>query len=87
MIEDNLGAGVRLGGHTVDGVTYGVKNVVYGNTIKDNGFAGINAVVSTDFAMASLKPCILPRLEVASVTRYSSPRVEACFICLMRRTS
>lgn len=47
MIEDNVGAGVRLGGHTVDGYTYGVDNHVYGNTMKDNDFAGIKAVVST----------------------------------------
>lgn len=46
VIEDNVGAGVRLGGHTIDGYTYGVDNHVYGNTLEDNDFAGIKAVVS-----------------------------------------
>lgn len=46
LIEDNVGAGVRLGGHTVDGYTYGVDNDVYGNAMNDNEFAGIKAVVS-----------------------------------------
>ena len=32
-IYGNVGAGVRLGGHLVDGVQYGVENVVYGNII------------------------------------------------------
>jgi hypothetical protein len=33
---NNQGAGVRLGGHTVDGHFYGQGNQVYGNTFTDN---------------------------------------------------
>lgn len=45
-VEFNIGAGVRLGGHTVDNVTYGVDNGVYYNTLIDNAEAGIKALVS-----------------------------------------
>lgn len=38
---------MRLGGHTVDGYTYGVDNDVYGNAMYDNDYAGIKAVVSS----------------------------------------
>ena len=37
----HLGGGVRLGGHTIHNVLYGVNNVVYGNTIYNNASGGI----------------------------------------------
>jgi parallel beta-helix repeat protein len=42
----NKGAGVRLGGATVNGVTYGVNNNVYGNRIENNERGGIKIMVS-----------------------------------------
>ena len=44
-IYGNVGAGVRLGGHLVDGVQYGVENVVYGNVIYDNAAGGVKVMV------------------------------------------
>ncbi len=41
VVYDNLGVGVRLGGHVVNGVQYGVNNNVYFNTIRDNANGGI----------------------------------------------
>lgn len=40
-IYENIGAGIRFGGHTVDGYTYGLHNDAYGNIIYDNGSGGI----------------------------------------------
>jgi hypothetical protein len=37
----NKGAGVRIGGHEVDGHLYGVGNDVYGNVLQDNGAGSI----------------------------------------------
>lgn len=44
-IYGNIGAGVRLGGHFVDGLQYGVENEVYGNVIYDNAAGGIKVLV------------------------------------------
>ena len=44
-IHGGVGAGVRLGGHFVDGVQYGVDNEVYGNRISNNAAGGIKVVV------------------------------------------
>lgn len=44
----NLGAGVRIGGHTVDGHTFGVKNNVYGNKFFDNDAGTIKVQTGTD---------------------------------------
>ncbi len=44
-IYGNIGAGVRLGGHLVDGVQYGVDNLVYGNVIYGNEAGGIKVQV------------------------------------------
>lgn len=41
----NVGAGVRLGGHLVDGVQYGVDNEVYGNVIYGNDAGGVKIVI------------------------------------------
>lgn len=45
-IHGNIGAGVRLGGHLVDGVQYGVDNEVYGNLIYGNAAGGIKILVA-----------------------------------------
>ncbi|CAM9258533.1 unnamed protein product, partial [Scytosiphon promiscuus] len=45
-IEDADGAGVRLGGHLVNGYQYGVNNQVYGNTIRDCRHSGLKIMVS-----------------------------------------
>eukprot|EP00904_Undaria_pinnatifida_P005826 jgi/Undpi1/2373/HiC_scaffold_13.g05756.m3 len=39
------GAGVRLGGHVIDGFTYGVNNNVYGNNFDNNGVGSIKSMV------------------------------------------
>jgi len=44
-IHGSVGAGVRLGGHLVDGVQYGVDNLVYGNIITENDAGGIKVLV------------------------------------------
>ncbi len=46
-IYGNVGAGVRLGGHTVNGITYGTHNEVYGNHLFDNVAGGINITVAS----------------------------------------
>ncbi len=44
-IYANVGAGVRLGGHLVDGIQYGVDNEVYGNVIYSNEAGGVKIMV------------------------------------------
>lgn len=44
-IHGSVGAGIRLGGHLVDGVQYGVENQVYGNRIYSNEAGGVKIVV------------------------------------------
>ena len=44
-IHGSVGAGVRLGGHLVDGIQYGVDNQVYGNLIAGNQAGGIKILV------------------------------------------
>ena len=44
-IYGNVGAGIRLGGHQVNGVQYGVDNDVYGNIIYGNEAGGIKVMV------------------------------------------
>ena len=44
-IYGSIGAGVRLGGHLVDGIQYGVENEVYGNIIYGNEAGGIKIVI------------------------------------------
>lgn len=39
------GAGIRLGGHRVDGVQHGVENQIYGNIIYNNLAGGVKFVV------------------------------------------
>lgn len=41
--EQCTGAGIRLGGHVVDGFTYGVDNDVYGNHFESTGAGSIKA--------------------------------------------
>ncbi|CAM9145891.1 unnamed protein product, partial [Laminaria digitata] len=42
--ENCLGAGIRLGGHVIDGFTYGVDNHVYGNHFDNNDVGSIKAM-------------------------------------------
>lgn len=44
-VYGNVGAGIRLGGHMVDGIQYGVQNHVYGNIIYGNESGGIRFVI------------------------------------------
>ncbi|WP_020409708.1 DUF1565 domain-containing protein [Hahella ganghwensis] len=44
--HDNKGAGVRLGGNTVDGRQYGVNNQVYGNLLYNNAQAGVKLMAA-----------------------------------------
>ncbi|CBN76927.1 FirrV-1-B30 precursor [Ectocarpus siliculosus] len=41
--ENCLGGGIRLGGHEIDGITYGVDNHVYGNSFRETGDGSIKA--------------------------------------------
>lgn len=45
LVYDNLGVGIRLGGHKVDGVEYGKNNEVYNNALAHNQGGGVNIVV------------------------------------------
>ena len=45
-IHGSAGAGVRLGGHFVDGIQYGTGNLVYGNVVYDNVAGGIKVMVA-----------------------------------------
>ncbi len=45
QIYGNVGAGVRLGGHLVDGIQYGVENEVYGNLIQGNHAGGVKVMI------------------------------------------
>ena len=42
------GAGVRIGGHTIDGHTYGVNNEVYGNVFSDTEYASVKIETGKD---------------------------------------
>lgn len=44
-VENSAGAGFRLGGHTVDGITYGTDTEIYENTITDNQYGAIKVMV------------------------------------------
>ena len=44
-VHGSVGAGIRLGGHLVDGVQYGVENEVYGNLIYNNEAGGVKILV------------------------------------------
>ncbi|CAM9465330.1 unnamed protein product [Ectocarpus sp. 6 AP-2014] len=44
-IQDTDGAGVRLGGHIVDGIEYGADNQVYGNTMVDCRHSAVKVMV------------------------------------------
>ncbi|MEZ4731645.1 MAG: extracellular solute-binding protein [Caldilineaceae bacterium] len=44
-VYGNVGAGVRLGGHEVDDLQYGVQNEVYGNQLVNNVAGGVNIAV------------------------------------------
>ncbi|MEM7126141.1 MAG: DUF1565 domain-containing protein [Chloroflexota bacterium] len=44
-VYGSVGAGVRVGGHTVDGVQYGQKNQVYGNLLFANDAGGVKIMV------------------------------------------
>lgn len=43
--EDNLGAGIRIGGHKIDGHQYGQNNEIYENLLENNDYAGIKITV------------------------------------------
>ncbi len=43
-VYSNVGAGVRLGGHEVDGVQYGIENAVYGNHLIGNRAGGVKII-------------------------------------------
>ena len=54
-VYSNLGAGVRIGGHKIDGHQYGENNEVYGNTFFDNKYSTIKTVTGTQHAMCENK--------------------------------
>jgi len=43
-VYSNVGAGVRLGGHEVDNVQYGIDNLVYGNYLLTNIAGGVKII-------------------------------------------
>ncbi|MEZ4677550.1 MAG: extracellular solute-binding protein [Caldilineaceae bacterium] len=44
-IYNNVGAGIRLGGHDVGGIQYGIDNDVYGNYLSANQAGGVKIIV------------------------------------------
>lgn len=44
-IHDTTSGGIRFGGHTINGVVYGVNNSATGNTIRNNSVGGIKVMV------------------------------------------
>jgi hypothetical protein len=45
-IYGNVGAGIRVGGHLVNGIQYGIGNHIYSNTIHHNDYGGIKLMIS-----------------------------------------
>lgn len=45
------GAGVRIGGHTIDGHVYGVNNEVYGNVFSDTEYSSVKIETGKDHNM------------------------------------
>lgn len=43
-----LGAGVRVGGHTIGGKTYGLNNEVYGNIFSDTDYSSVKVLTGDD---------------------------------------
>jgi len=54
-VYSNLGAGVRIGGHKIDGHQYGENNEVYGNTFFDNKYSTVKTVTGTQHIMCENK--------------------------------
>ncbi|CAM9890788.1 unnamed protein product [Ascophyllum nodosum] len=50
-IENNVGAGIRFGGHKVGDYTYGVDNEAYGNLVAENDHAGFSVMVEPQGAI------------------------------------
>lgn len=45
ICKNNAGAGVRIGGHTINGETFGLDNEVYGNILENNDYSAIKITV------------------------------------------
>lgn len=45
-IFNNIGAGIRIGGHNVGGVQYGKNNYIYGNKIYDNIYGAVKVMTN-----------------------------------------
>ncbi len=52
-IYDNVGAGIRLGGHLLDGRQYGIDNEVYGNYLFGNVAGGVKIIVEPQSRICS----------------------------------
>lgn len=50
-VVDCEGAGVRIGGHTIDGRTYGKNNEVYGNVFSNTRFSSVKVETGVDHTM------------------------------------
>lgn len=50
-VVDCAGAGVRIGGHTIDGHVYGVNNEVYGNVFSDTEYSSVKIETGKDHSM------------------------------------
>ena len=47
-VFNTAGAGVRIGGHNIDGKTYGMKNEVYGNVFFNTAYSSIKTLTGSD---------------------------------------
>jgi len=47
-VFNTAGAGVRIGGHTINGKTYGNKNEVYGNVFFNTAYSSVKTLTGTD---------------------------------------
>ncbi|CAM9171617.1 unnamed protein product [Scytosiphon promiscuus] len=53
--ENNKGAGIRIGGHKIDGHQFGQMNEVYDNLLENNDYAGIKITMEPQGAVCSNK--------------------------------
>lgn len=60
-ISDCEGAGIRVGGHTIDGRVYGVNNEIYGNVFKNTTHSSIKIQTGDDHNLCENKcdDCVL----------------------------
>lgn len=79
-IEANTGAGIRFGGHTIDGLTYGRDNEAYNNVIADNDYAALKIEVRTRMRERCARLIIIMRVGWWSGKNIVGPRTVAALV-------